>query len=74
MRAARWSASMMLSHSPGRASSGAMPVISVQRGLVYTYRFSASVWKMPIGAASVRSLSWSADACTPEPASQVPLP
>ena len=28
-------------------------MISLQRGLVYTYRFSASVWKMPIGAASV---------------------
>ena len=31
---------------------------------MYTYRFSASVWKMPIGAASVSSRSWSADACT----------
>ncbi len=39
------------------ASSGGMPTISVQRGFVYTYRFSASVRKMPIGAASVSSRS-----------------
>ena len=41
---------------PGR-SVGRDAVISAQRGFVYTYRFSASVWKMPMGAASVRSLS-----------------
>ena len=64
MRPARSSEPMIVSHGCPAASSAGMPVISVQRGLVYTYRFSASVWKMPIGAASVSSRNWSADACT----------
>ena len=39
-------------------------MISVHRGFVYVYRPAASVWKMPMGAASVSSRSRSAEIWT----------